>query len=218
VQVQVFSGLAPSDFLLLARGAWMTVLMTLAACAIGTLLGLLVGLVKVALGPALRAPLDAATDALRSVPLLVQLTLLYAGLGILGLPLNPFTAGAIGLSLYAAAYIGEIVRGGILAVPVTLRKAARGLGLTRRQEYMHVVLPVGLISALPAWIGVLVGVVKDSAIAAVIGYIELLRTAQIIITRTQEPAIVLLAAGVFYFVICYPVSQLGARLEARLKI
>jgi hydroxyproline transport system permease protein len=218
VQVQVFSGLAPHDFVLLAHGAWMTILMTLAACGMGTLLGILGGLAKVALGPALRAPLDAATDALRSVPLLVQLTLLYAGLAILGLRVDPFTAGAIGLSLYAGAYISEIVRGGILAVPLTLRKAARGLGMTRRQEYVYVVLPVGLISALPAWVGVLVGVVKDSAIAAVIGYIELLRTAQIIITRTQEPALVLGAAGIFYFVICYPVSHLSARLEARLKI
>ena len=218
MQVPVFSGLTANDFILLARGAGMTILMTLAACAMGTMLGLLGGLAKVALGPALRAPLDAATDALRSVPLLVQLTLLYAGLAILGLRVNPFTAGAIGLSLYAGAYIAEIVRGGILAVPVTLRKAARGLGMNRRQEYVYIVLPVGLISALPAWIGVLVGVVKDSAIAAVIGYIELLRTAQIIITRTQEPAIVLGAAGIFYFAICYAVSHLSARLEARLRI
>jgi His/Glu/Gln/Arg/opine family amino acid ABC transporter permease subunit len=218
MQVHVFSALTANDFVLLARGAGMTILMTLAASVLGTLLGLLGGLAKVALGPALRVPLDAVTDALRSVPLLVQLTLLYAGLAILGLRVNPFTAGTIGLSLYAGAYITEIVRGGILAVPVTLRKAARGLGMNRRQEYVYIVLPVGLISALPAWIGVLVGVVKDSAIAAVIGYIELLRTAQIIITRTQEPAIVLCAAGIFYFAICYPVTHFSARLEARLRI
>ncbi len=217
MQVQIFSGLALSDFGLLVRGAWMTILMTAAACTFGTLLGICLGLAKVGLGPALRAPLDAATDALRSVPLLVQLTLLYAGLSILGLQVSPFMAGAAGLSLYAGAYVGEIVRGGIMAVPITLRKAARGLGMTKRQEYVYIVLPVGLISALPAWIGVLVGVVKDSAIAAVIGYIELLRTAQIIITRTQEPAIVLLGAGIFYFVICYPISRFSERLEARLK-
>jgi polar amino acid transport system permease protein len=154
----------------------------------------------------------------RSVPLLIQFILVNAGAAVAGHPQEPFTTGVLVLSLYMGAYVAEVVRGGVLAVPVITRRAARSLGMTWAQDLRHVVFPLGLRAVFPAWVGLVVGLVKDTSLIAVIGYIELLRASQVIITRTQEPLLVLSGAGLFYFVICYPFSRLAGRLERRLAL
>lgn len=132
--------------------------------------------------------------------------------------MDPVTSGIVVLTLYMGAYCAEIVRGGYDAVPLPTRRAGRSLGMTYWQDLRYVVLPLGLRTIFPAWIGLVVGVVKDTALVAVLGYIELLRASQIVITRTQEPILVLSGVGIFYFAICFPISQYSKRLERRMAI
>jgi polar amino acid transport system permease protein len=107
------------------------------------------------------------------------------------------------------------VRAGVQAVPPTTRRAARSLGLTYWQDLREIVFPIALRVSLPSWIGLTLGVMKDSALVWWIGVIELLRTSQVIITRIQEPLLVLCVCGLIYFAMSYPISRLGARLEAK---
>ena len=75
--------------------------------------------------------------------------------------------------------------------------------------------PVGLRAVLPSWAGVALGVLKDSALVSVLGYVELLRASQILITRTQEPFLILTVVGAFYFALSFPISRITSRLERR---
>jgi len=100
-------------------------------------------------------------------------------------------------------------------VPDSMRRASRSLGMSYLQDMRYVVWPIGARAMLPAWTGVALGVLKDSALVSVLGYLELLRASQILITRTQEPFIILAIVGAFYFALSYPIGKLSARLEQR---
>ncbi|MFN7166953.1 MAG: amino acid ABC transporter permease [Pannonibacter sp.] len=204
-----------NDLMFLLKGAWLTIQLTVVAVAIGTVLGVVFGWARASLPGWVNVPIGAVLDVLRSVPLLIQLVLVNSGKSILGLSWSPFVVGAVVLGLYTAAYCTEIVRGGILAVPATTRRAARSLGMTYWQDLTSIVAPIALRVSLPGWIGLTLGVMKDTALVMWIGIAELLRSSQIVITRIQEPLLVLAIAGLIYFVISFPVSRLGAFLERR---
>jgi polar amino acid transport system permease protein len=154
-------------------------------------------------------------DVFRSIPLLIQLVLVNSFKSIIGLDVSAFVVSCVVLALYTSAYCSEIVRAGVQAVPQTTRRAARSLGLTYWQDLRAIVFPIALRVSLPSWIGLTLGVMKDSALVWWIGVVELLRTSQVIITRIQEPLLVLSVCGLIYFLLSYPISRLGARYEAR---
>ena len=213
--VQTFTGLRPADLLFLTEAAGRTLLIAAAAGSIGTALGCLLGWALSAAGAAGRWALGGLLDVFRSVPLLIQLVLFHNFLPIVGYPADPFFSGTAVLAVYTAAYVAVVARGGIEAVPAVTRRAARSLGMSGWQELRHVVFPVGLRAVLPSWIGVALGVLKDSALVSALGYVELLRASQILTTRTQQPLLILLIVGAFYFALSYPVSRFGGRVEAR---
>ncbi|MET0428280.1 MAG: ABC transporter permease subunit, partial [Microvirga sp.] len=121
------------------------------------------------------------------------------------------------LALYTSSYCSEIVRGGVLAVPQTTRRAARSLGLTWWQDMTEIVYPIALRIMLPTWIGLTLGVMKDSALVLWLGLIELLRASQILVTRLQEPLFILIVCGAIYFLLSFPIARLGTHLERRLS-
>ncbi len=209
------TGLTLSDFAFLAQGAGVTLAITAVAVLFGTLLGAAFGVIKAQFGALVTAPLTFVLDVLRSVPLLIQLILANAFQSIAGLGLSPFLVACVMLSLYTSAYCAEIVRGGIDAVPAVTRRAARSLGLSWRQDMSWVTLPMALRVALPGWIGLTLGVMKDTALVLWLGIIELLRASQILVTRLQEPLLILTIAGAIYFLLSFPIARLGDRLEAR---
>ncbi len=210
------TALSANDLIFLAQGAGMTLIVTAISVAIGTVLGVAFGVIRYQVGPVFAAPLTFALDIFRSIPLLIQLVLANAFMGtVLQLRVSGFTVACIVLSLYTAAYCAEIVRGGIEAVPAITRRAARSLGMTWGQDMRHIVLPLATRVALPSWIGLALGVMKDSALVYVVQVTELLRATQILITRLQEPLFLLLICGVFYFAISYPIARLGGYLERR---
>ncbi|MEB0076614.1 amino acid ABC transporter permease [Pseudomonas sp. CCI3.2] len=203
-----------SDFMYLMQGAWVTILLTLAAMLIGTLAGLLCGVLR-ALFPRSTVPLAWLLDVFRSVPLLIQFVLFNALKSIVGLNWSAFTVGCVVLGVYATAYCTEIVRGGVLAVPFTLRRASRSLGLSYLQDLRFIVLPIALRVSFPGWLNLTLSVMKDTALVMWIGIIELLRASQTIVTRIDEPLLVLSIAGLIYYVMSLVVARLGARLETR---
>lgn len=209
------TALTLSDLLFLARGALVTLAVTAISVIGGTLLGLLFGVLRSQVSSWILLPLIFVLDVFRSVPLLIQLILANAFQAIAGLGWSPFVTSCVVLSLYTSAYCTEIVRGAIDAVPATTRRAARSLGLTWRQDMTNIVFPMGLRVALPSWIGLTLGVMKDSALVLWLGIFELLKSAQTLITRLQEPLFILTVAGAIYFLLSFPIARLGGRLERR---
>ena len=210
------TALTVNDLIFLAKGAGMTIFVTVIAVFFGTILGIIFGVIRYQIGPIWAAPITFVLDIFRSIPLLIQLVLAYAFLGsVLKLGLSGLTVACIVLTLYTAAYCAEIVRGGIEAVPPTLRRAARSLGMTWGQDMRYVVMPLATRVALPSWIGLALGVMKDSALVYVVQVTELLKSTQILITRLQEPLLLLMICGAFYFLISFPIARFGGYLEKR---
>lgn len=213
--ISVFSGFGVHDLWFMAQAAWRTLLISLLSIALGTVLGVVCGWLlhegriwaTLLLAPVL--------DAFRSVPLIIQLVLFYNFAPIIGLDLDPFLSGVLVLTLYTAALVANVAQGGMQAVGLPMRRAARSLGMSYWQDLRYVVFPIGARAVFPSWVGVALGVMKDSALVSVLGYVELLRASQILITRTQEPLLIITIAGAFYFALSYPVSRYAARLEQR---
>ena len=213
--VSVFSGFRTADLWFLAEAAGRTLLISAVSIALGTLLGVVFGWLLSVTRWVGAATLGVVLDVFRSVPLIIQLILFFNFAPIVGLRLDPFAAGTIVLTFYTSALVANVARAGIEAVGRPMRRAARSLGMTYWQDLRYVVWPIGLRAVLPSWVGVALGVLKDSALVSVLGYVELLRASQILITRTQEPFLILSLAGAFYFALSYPISRLSARFERR---
>lgn len=210
------TALSANDLIFLAKGAGMTIFVTLIAVFFGTVLGIVFGIFRYQVGPVIAAPLTFVLDVFRSIPLLIQLVLANAFLGmVLRLGLSGLTVACIVLTLYTSAYCAEIVRGAVESVPQPVRRAARSLGLSWRQDMTNIVLPLAIRVGLPSWIGLSLGVMKDSALVYVVQVTELLKSTQILITRLQEPLLLLMICGAFYFLISFPVARLGGYLEKR---
>lgn len=203
-----------NDLMFLLQGAWVTVKLTVGAMLIGTLAGIVLGWLRATL-PRATMPVGWFLDIFRSVPLLIQFVLFNSLKSIVGLNWSAFTVGCLVLGVYAAAFCTEIIRSGILAVGPNIRRASRSLGLTYWQDLRYIVLPLAARVAFPGWLNLVLGVMKDTALVMWIGIVELLRASQTIVTRIQEPLLVLCVAGVIYYLMSWVVARLGARLEQR---
>ena len=206
---------ARTDLLFMLHGAGVTLALTFWAVLGGTLMGLVFGVLRTVAPWWINAALGAVLDVFRSIPLLIQFILANSFKSIIGLDISAFTVACVMLAFYTSAYCAEIVRAGVLAVPATTRRAARSLGMTWWQDLRHIVFPMALRVALPSWTGLTLGVMKDTALVLWIGIVELLRASQVIVTRIQEPLLVLTLCGLIYFLMSFPISRLGAYLETK---
>jgi polar amino acid transport system permease protein len=206
---------ARTDLWFMPRGAGMTLALTFWAVLGGTLMGFVFGVLRAVASSWVNALLGAVLDVFRSIPLLIQFILANSFKSIVGLDVSAFTVACVVLAIYTSAYCAEIVRAGVLAVPTTTRRAARSLGLTWWQDMRLIVYPIALRVSLPSWVGLTLGVMKDTSLVLWIGIVELLRASQVIVTRIQEPLLVLMLCGLIYFLMSYPISRFGAYLETR---
>jgi len=213
--ISFFSGFNLNDLWFLGEAALRTLWISALSITIGTLLGGLFGWMLYEGRLWATLTLAPVLDIFRSVPLIIQLVLFYNFAPIVGLNLDPFGSGTVILTIYTAALVANVARGGIEAVGRPMRRAARSLGFSYWQDMRYVVLPIGGRAVFPAWVGVALGVMKDSALVSVLGYVELLKASQILITRTQEPFLILTIAGAFYFALSFPISRYAAKLEKR---
>jgi polar amino acid transport system permease protein len=199
----------------LIMAAQWTVLLSLVAFAGGALVGLPIALMRVSPNNALRIVAGGYIQLIQGTPLLILLFLTYFGLGILGYKLAPLVAAGLALTLYAAAFLGEIWRGCIEAVPRTQWEASDCLGLDRFQQYAYVVLPQAVRMAIPPTVGFMVQIVKNTSLASVVGFVELARAGQIVNNSTFEPFIIFCIVAAIYFAMCYPLSLASRFLERR---
>jgi polar amino acid transport system permease protein len=214
----LFTPLSWNDTSFILTGVLNTIYISVVAIVIGTILGVIVGFLRAESNKYTNMLIGSVLDILRSVPLIIQLILFTTYIGAMGHPLDPFLAGSIVLSLYTMAFMSEVFRGGFQSVQITMITAARSLGMTYWQTVRYVRLPIGLRAVFPSWLGVALSVIKDSALVSVIGYMELLRTSEQLISRTQQPLEILIGVGIFYFIISYPLSLYGKQVERKMAL
>jgi len=213
--VNVFSGFAFQDLYFLGEAALRTLWISFLSITIGSLLGGIFGWALYESKVWGSIVLNPILDVFRSVPLIVQLVLFYNFAPIVGLSLDAFESGLFVLTMYTSALVANVARGGIESVGRSMRIASRSLGMSYWQDMRYVTFPIGVRAIFPAWVGVALGVMKDSALVSVLGYVELVKASQVLITRTQEPLLIILVVGAFYFALSYPVSRYSAKLEKR---
>jgi polar amino acid transport system permease protein len=200
---------------LLLRGISVTLLLSVVAIAGGTILGLVIGVGLTSRNVVIRFILNGYSGIFRGSPLLVQLFMIYLGLAYLGFNVPVFAAAAIGFILHASAYVAEIVRGGIEAVPRGQFEASESLGLTRTQLMRRVVLPQTLRMVLPALASYNVSLIKDTSIASIVGFVDLMKEGQAVVALTGKPFETYFVIAVIYFAICFPLSRCVGYLEKR---
>lgn len=203
------------EFLTIVYATQWTLLLSLIALIGGAVGGLLIALLRTGRFRSGRNLASAFIVTFQGTPLLMQLFLVYFGASVLGFPINPWIAAAVGLTLHASAYLGDIWRGCIEAVPKGQWEASRALGLTYIDMMVSVVLPQASKIALPPTVGFLVQLIKSTSVTAIIGFIELTRTGQIINNVTFQPFLVFSIVAGIYFLLCWPLSSLSAWLEKR---
>ena len=203
-------------FLLLAM-RW-TVVLSLGAFVFGGIIGAAVALARVSPSKPLRWVAIGYIRLLQGTPLLLQLFLVFFGGDLLGFGLGPYLSAILGLSLNAGAFLGEIWRGALQAVPAGQSEAARALGLGYRARMLRVVGPQALRIAIPPTIGFLVNLVKSTSLAAIIGFVELTRAGQMLNNATFRPFTIFSIVAALYFLLCWPLTIASRRLERRLAV
>lgn len=155
-------------------------------------------------------------ELFQSTPLLLQLFLVYYGLPMLGIEVSAWLAAAVCLTLYSSAYLTDIWRGSVEAVPRGQWDGSASLGLHYISQLRLVILPQATRMAIPPTVGFLVQLVKSTALASILGYHELVKTAQILTNATFQPFLIFGLVALIYFAICYPLTSLSRDLERRL--
>ncbi|MDB6001412.1 MAG: amino acid transporter permease [Rhizobacter sp.] len=152
----------------------------------------------------------------QGTPLLMQLFLAYFGLALFGIQVSAWLAASIALTLYASAYLTEIWRGCVNAVHKGQWEASGALAMTLGEQLRHVILPQAMKVALAPTVGFLVQVIKGTALASVIGFIELTKAGTMITNATFRPFTVYACVALMYFILCYPISAWSRTLERKL--
>ncbi|MDW6020868.1 amino acid ABC transporter permease [Mesorhizobium sp. BAC0120] len=155
-------------------------------------------------------------EVIRGTPFLVQLFVLYYGGPLLGLRLDALPAGLVGLTIYGSPYFAEIFRSGFLAVPVGQLEAARAIGMSEPAIVRRILLPLGLVSALPALVNFSIILTKETVILSIITVPELMYSVQRMSTETFRYLEANLVLALFFWALVETISRLGRLLEARI--
>jgi len=194
---------------------------TLSISAVSLIFALIVGLIgglcKISENKVICSIASIYVNAIRSTPLLVQLYLIFFGLPYLGIKFSPFATGVIALTLNSGAYITEIVRSGIQAVPEGQIEASLSLGMNYFTMMRRIILPQAFTIIIPPLVGQSVVLVKDTCLLSVIAYTELTRAAEIVASNSFAPSEGYITSALLYLVICYVLMNFSRNLEKRQK-
>lgn len=206
------------DLVYLVAAIRWTLLLTLAAFAGGSVVGLIIAIMRVSNFAILRAVAVWYIQVIQGTPLLVILFVFFFGVSIVGLPVLPWIAASLSFSLYASAFLGEIWRGALQAIPRTQWEAGGSLGLGFVEQLRYVIIPQAVRIAIPPTVGFLVQLIKNTSLAATIGFVELTREGQLTTAATFQPFTVYVTVAFLYFLMCFPLTQWSRILERRFHV
>lgn len=202
----------------LALAARWTILLAAIAFVGGGLCGLLLTLLRIQPVAPLRWIAATWIVVVQGTPLLAWLFLFYFGLALIGFPISTWAAVVAAYSLYASSYLAEIWRGALQSIPRQQWEAGTALALTFGEQLRHVIVPQAVRIAIPPTVGFLVQLIKNTSLAAVIGFVELTREGQLTAASTFAPFKVFITVAAIYFAICFPLTLCSRHLEGRLNV
>jgi len=197
----------------LLDGALWTIGLSLTAFILGGIAGLILLFARIAKNPVPRRLAQGYIEVFQGTPLLMQLFIIFFGGSLIGLEISPWIAAALGLTLFTSAYLGEIWRGCVEAVPKGQWEASASLAMTHIEQMRHVILPQALRIAIAPTVGFSVQVVKGTAVTSIIGFVELTKTGSMLANATYQPFLVFGLVALGYFALCYPLSAYSRILE-----
>ena len=212
--------------LLLLSGVPLLLQLAFFSIAAGALFAVLLALMRLSGNPMLDYAARSYVFVFRGTPLLVQIFLIYYGLGqfpeirqsfLWPFLRQPYWCALLALTLNTAAYSSEIIRGGILSVPFGQIEAARACGMSRSLIFRRIIVPQGLIVALPAYGNEIILMTRSTALASVITLMEVTGIASKIIAETFRAVEVFICAGAIYLILNFAISRAIALLERRLS-
>jgi polar amino acid transport system permease protein len=201
---------------LLLAARW-TVALSLIAFIGGGLVGMALLIARIAKLRGAERLVGGYVQLFQGTPLLMQLFLAYFGLALFGVNVSPWVAAALALTLYTSAFLTEIWRGCVAAVHKGQWEASSALALNLREQLRYVIGPQALRVAVPPTVGFLVQVIKGTALASVIGFVELTKAGTMITNATFRPFTVYACVALLYFCLCFPISYWSRVLERRMK-
>lgn len=203
---------------LLLKGAGITLEITALSVGLGLLIGMIVGVAKLSSIRPVRYLASIYVDFIRGTPLLVQIFLVYFALPqLLGTRIDPFVAAVAACSINSGAYVAEIFRGGIQSIDAGQMEASRALGLSWFQAMRFVIMPQAFKRIIPPLGNEFIAMLKDSSLVSVIGFEELTRTGQLIISRTYAAFEIWIVVAILYLIMTLAISRFVALLEKRLN-
>ncbi|QXI50290.1 MULTISPECIES: amino acid ABC transporter permease [Pseudomonas] len=197
-------------------GLQWTLLLSLVAFLCGGAAGLLVLVARLSGQRLWRGLARGYIELFQGTPLLMQLFMVFFGIALFGLDVSAWMAAAIALTLFTSAFLAEIWRGCVDAIPRGQWEASGSLALSRLEQLRHVILPQALRIAVAPTVGFSVQVVKGTAVTSIIGFTELTKTGGMLANATFEPFMVYGLVALGYFILCYPLSLSARYLERRL--
>jgi ectoine/hydroxyectoine ABC transporter permease protein EhuD len=202
----------------LLRGALLTITVSLLAFGLALVFGLMVGIARISRVMPLRAVAAFYIQFIRGTPLLLQLFFIYYVLPYVGIVLTPFVSGALGLTLNYAAYMAEVFRSGILAIPKGQWEAGSSVGMSRRLLLRRIILPQAVRIIIPSLGNFFVSIFKDSALVSVITMRDLMFSGQLLASATYKHFEIFTEVAVIYFLISYPTAKFVEWIEAKVDI
>ncbi len=206
-----------NELLYILQATQWTVALSGIAFLCGGIIGLLVAVLRISPYAPLRWLSSGYIQLFQGTPLLMQLFLAYFGLAVLGLELDPWTAVTLGFTLHASAFLGDIWQGCLRAVPFAQWEASRALSLSYFQALRRVIGPQALKISVAPTVGFLVQLIKGTALASIIGFVELTRAGQLINNVTFNPMLVYGLVATIYFCICFPLAHASTWFERHLN-
>ncbi len=199
---------------LLLAARW-TILLSLIAFVGGGLLGVVLTLLRNTKYKIFTPIIKLYVEIFQGTPLLMQLFLAFFGLSLIGLDVSAWTAAILALTLFSSAFFHDIWRGCIEALPKGQWEACRTLGLTYGQTMRYIIFPQAMKIAIAPTVGFSVQIVKGTALASIIGFVELTKAGTMLNNATFQPFKVFALVALLYFVICFPLSVLARHLEMK---
>ena len=184
----------------------------------GGLVGLILLVARIHNAQAARFFVAGYVQLFQGTPLLMQLFLAYFGLALLGFQTTAWFAAALALTLYTSAFLTEIWRGCVAAIARGQWEAGQSLALSFTEMLRYVILPQAFKIAIPPTVGFLVQVIKGTALASVIGFIELTKAGTMITNATFAPFLTYSCVALLYFALCFPISWYAKRLELKTHV
>ena len=203
------------DFSLFLRGLGYTFVIAIAALALSLVLGIIFGLMSEVPFKPLRVISRIYVEFFQNTPLLIQVIFLYNGLPLMGIMLSVTTIGILGVALYHGAYITEVVRAGIGSVSRGQREAGLSQGFTYTQVMLEIILPQAIRVMLPPLTNQAVNLIKNTSVVAIINGADIMFTAKSWSGYNAYYGPAFVAAGLLYFILCFPLAKLATHLEGK---